>query len=570
MKTIAAFLLFGFFFWLANRGAYKGYFDGDDLDNLCMTNAIGADIFVNSFFSPKLDQANFRPVGHAFYRYFGSAAQLNYPRYIACIHAVHLINVILLWLLLRALGFEPLNAAFGLLFYAFNMGTFEIYWKPMYVFDLFCATFTLASILLWIRDRWILSFLAFWCAFKAKEVAIAIPVVLALLDYTLRKRRWKQLLPFLAVSLSFGLQAVLANHGPETAYTFHFTFDALKTCLMFYGNRILIVPYGAFIVAAMFFIPDRRARFGVAAILLFMAPMLFLPGRLFGAYLYVPLIGLSIAAAAFSHKTGRIASIVLALIWLPLNYRDMQHRRSEQLAIADQNHVYVNQVLDLVKAHPQTRAFIFDKSPEGLHSWGVRSGARWAIGLMNPLKEAEIRSKEALDLSAHEANLAYLIWTPETKKLSTVTRDAATQDIPYIAMNNAAPLWQLGDGWHGVEGNFEWTNLEAFAHIARPAGAMHFEVLINVGPLLIQTLKQVKLEVLIDGSKVGEQQFSTAGWRTLSFEVPPSKSPTAQVEFKASPGYFYEDHNPADALGIAIGGFGFPTTQYPSVPTPTR
>ena len=569
MKRLApiAFLLFAFFFWIANRGAYKGYFDGDDLDNLNMTNAIPLELFVRNFVSPKLDQSNFRPVGHFFYRFFGRPAGLNFPAYIFFIHGVHLVNFILAWLLLRALGFAPWNAAFGTLFFAFNMGTFEIYWKPMYVFDLFCATFTLSSILLWIHNRWILSWLAFWCAFKSKEVAIALPAVLALLEYTQGNRRWKQLIPFFAVSLNFGLQAAIGNRGRDNAYTLRFTFDALKTCLAYYGNRILVVPYGGAILAALLFLKDKRARLGVLAILLFMGPLLFLPGRLFGAYLYVPLIGLSIAAAAFSHQAGRIASVVLILIWLPFNYREMQHRRKEQLAISDQNRDYVDQVRKLLRDAPATDTFIFDKSPDGLHWWGVRAAARYAIRPRIEFNEAEIRTPEALALSKNP-NVAFLNWIPGRDHFYIVARKKDTVEIPYIAMNEQTPLWQLGDGWHGLENHFQWTNLVADARLARPAGVTRFEVMVVVGPLLIQTVKKVKLEVWIDDAKIGEREFDTHGWRAIIFDVPPSTSSIAQVQFKASPGYFYKDSNPADALGIAIGGFGFPTPQYPAVQVP--
>jgi len=564
MRVVAAFVLFAAFFLIANRGAYKGYFDGDDIDNIMMTNSIGLDLFVQNFLSPKLDESNFRPVGHAFYRFYGRPAQLNFPLYIAFIHAVHLLNVILLWLLLRALGFAPLNSATGLLLFAFNMGTFEIYWKPMYVFDLFCATFTIASLLLWVHDRWILSLVAFWCAFKSKEVAIALPAVLALLEVTLGKRRWKRLIPFFVVSLSFGLQAIVDNRARDNSYTLRFSLEALKTCLAFYGNRILVFPLGGAFLAALFLLRDKWARFGVLGILLLMGPMLFLPGRLFGAYLYVPLIGLAIAAAAFSRKAGFIPTAILLLIWIPLNYREMQTRRREQLAISDENRGYVTLVRTLMAVNPATDTFIFDKSPEGLHYWGVRAAVRYATLDKRDVKQAEARTPEALAL-AKEQNLAYLIWNPEKKQLNVVHRTPATPDIPYIAMNNKTPLWQLSDGWHGVEGNFQWTGLTAHARIARPPEAKRLEVVVNVGPLLIEKLKKVKLEVFLDGAKIGEEEFTTVGWHKIWFDVPPSKSDTAQVEFKTSPGYFYEDHNPADALGIAVGGFGFPTPQYPAI-----
>ena len=188
MKTLGAFILFAFFFWTANRRSLpRATSMATTSTTSCMTNAITVREFAETFFTPKLDQSNFRPVGHAFFHFFGSRAKLRYARYIYFIQAVHLINVILAWL--SAARARILTAQFRLwraAAFAFNMGTFEIYWKPMYVFDLFCGTFTLASLLLWVHNRWILSWIAFWCAFKSKEVAIAIPVVLALLEFTRR------------------------------------------------------------------------------------------------------------------------------------------------------------------------------------------------------------------------------------------------------------------------------------------------------------------------------------------------------------------------------------------------
>lgn len=562
-------LAFVIFFLIANRGAYKGFFDGDDLDNLAMTHNLPSSYFAEKLVTPQLDQSNFRPVGHALYHFFGRQAGLNFPLYIGALHTIHLLNVFLLWLVLRALGFAPLNAAFGLLLFAFNMGAFEIYWKPMYIFDLLCATFTLTSLLLWLHNRWVLSLIAFWCAFKSKEVAIALPVMLAALEFTRGTKRFRQIIPFVAVSLNFGIQAAIGNRGRDNDYTLRFTWNALKTCVAFYGHRILIVPYGTAFVAALLFVNDKRARFGVVALLLFMAPMLFLPGRLFGAYLYVPLIGLSIAAAAFSTKAGRITTAAVALIWLPLNYREMQHRRKEQLTIADENRAYMTKVQQLIRDNPRTNSFIFDRSPEGLHSWGVRAAVRYALLPSVTFHDAEAGTPEALAL-LKTPNLAFLMWDPTHHHFNTVARQDDQLDAPYIAMNAATPLWQFDEGWHGLEATFKWTNIVARAHLARPAGSTHFEVLVNVGPLLIEKLKKTKLEIMIDGVKIGEKEFETPGWRTLAFEAPTSTKPMAQVEFKSSPGFFYEDHNPADALGIAVSGFGFPTPQYPAVPPPVQ
>jgi hypothetical protein len=53
------------------------------------------------------------------------------------------------------------------MFFVFSAAAFDAYWKPMYVFDLLCTTFSLASILFYAYRRWILSFIAFWLAYKS-------------------------------------------------------------------------------------------------------------------------------------------------------------------------------------------------------------------------------------------------------------------------------------------------------------------------------------------------------------------------------------------------------------------
>ena len=119
-------------------------------------------------------------------------------------------------MLIRRLGGSPFAASAGSVLFAFHMAVFDVYWKPMYVFDLLCATFCLASMLLWIRGRWVLSFVAFWLAYKSKELAVMLPFVLAAYEYWLGKRRWKPLIPFAAVSFSFGCKGCCSTPTATT------------------------------------------------------------------------------------------------------------------------------------------------------------------------------------------------------------------------------------------------------------------------------------------------------------------------------------------------------------------
>ena len=136
------------------------------------------------------------------------AARLRYAPYIAGIQLIHLLNVLLIWLLARALGAEIVGACAAALFYAFHAAAFDVYWKAMYAFDLLCATFTLASLWAYVRGRIVLSVVFFWLSIKSKEVTIFFPLVLAAYEMLLSGRglkdSWRRLLPFFAISAIVG------------------------------------------------------------------------------------------------------------------------------------------------------------------------------------------------------------------------------------------------------------------------------------------------------------------------------------------------------------------------------
>ncbi len=81
----------------------------------------------------------------------------------------------------------------------------DAYWKPMYCFDLLCTAFSLGSILLYAQRRWVLSFVAFWCAYKSKELAVMLPVVLLAWECWFGERKY-----LAADSVSAGVAVVRA------------------------------------------------------------------------------------------------------------------------------------------------------------------------------------------------------------------------------------------------------------------------------------------------------------------------------------------------------------------------
>src|SRR5579871_1054167 len=136
----ALFLAMALLFLIANRGAYRGYFQDDELDNISWAPDVPKTVFLTGFLTPKFLEGNFRPAGHLYFAVMGRQFALDFPKYVFPTHAIHLLNVWLIWLIARRLGLSPFAAGAGSLFFAFNIVVFDVFWKPMYVFDLLCAT----------------------------------------------------------------------------------------------------------------------------------------------------------------------------------------------------------------------------------------------------------------------------------------------------------------------------------------------------------------------------------------------------------------------------------------------
>ncbi|MEO7142247.1 MAG: hypothetical protein ABI165_01960, partial [Bryobacteraceae bacterium] len=446
------FLALAILFLIANRGAYRGYFSGDDLDTLAWTHDSDAGDFVRGLLLPKFYAHNFRPAGHLFYFLMVRAAGLRFPPYVAVIQALHLLNIVLLWLLARKLGLSIPAAFAAALFFGFHMAVFDVYWKPMYVFDLLCGFFCLLSLLAFANQRIVLSFVCFWLAYKSKEVAILLPVVLAAWEWWFGARRWKRLIPFVPVSLFFGVSALLVNRSHDNDYTLRFSPEAIWTCVKFYFSKLFLIPYaGLAILPLPFLVRDRVVRFGVTAFLAFLAPMLFLPGRLFGAYLCVPLIGAALALGAVAARIPSMRSlrmghflsrarkpavlvpdgasrtffawavvVPLFALWIPYNYAWLRHDRRARLAAADENRAYVAALAAHARRYPRVATFIYNGQPDDIYPWGVAG----ALRLVHPDATIVAVPEGEPGTVPEEASpwLGVLNWDAVRRRLTIVTR----------------------------------------------------------------------------------------------------------------------------------------------------
>ena len=443
---------------------------------------------------------------------------LDFPKYLPILHLVHILNVWLLWMLARQLNVPPLAATAGVLFFAFNMAVFDVYWKPMYVFDLFCATFTLASILLYTRRRYVLSFCAFWLAYKSKELAVMLPVALACYELWLAdKKKWAPLIPFLAVSLSFGLQAVMVNVNIDNDYTFHFTPNAFWTCLSFYSSQILLAPHaGLALLALPLIVRDRRLWFGCAILCLFFAPLLFLPGRLYSAYCYLPLAGVAIMAAVLA-SLSRFRLLALgAAFWLFANFLELREKRTDALVAAAENRAYVEALADFARASKDTRVFVYDGMSATMHVWGIEGALRYLYHRSPELHSiTESRSLELL----RRSDVALLRWKADEKSLAV------------YASGSAAPVRLLGDGWYQREEGFRWIAPHASATLTPPVGARDFQIIVNIPAMQLSQTGPIELAVSLNGTDAKKRRFTESGVNTWRW--PASLSGAAPVNMRS-------------------------------------
>src|SRR5579885_3002796 len=514
---LALFVLMAALFLVANRGAYKGYFQDDELDNISWAPQVPLSEFGKTLITPRYLHQNFRPVGHFYFHEAGKHFGLDFPRYVFFIHLLHFLNVWLVWLLARRLGASPFAASTGALFFAFHMAAFDVYWKPMYVFDLLCGSFWLGQ------------------------------------------KRWKPLVPFFAAALSFGLQGLLLNPNRDNDYTFRFTPRALATTVPFYAGKIFLIPYGGLALPLVpLVLRERRVWLCLAATLLFFVPLAFLPGRMFSAYCYVPLIGVALLLAVATDRAPRMAMAAFFVLWIPWNYAHLRLYRRQALAIADQNRRYVTALEALARSEPAVRTFVYDGRPDALNVWGIHGALQYLYRRFD-LRLVNIEDPGA-EAALQENAVAVLSWDPLKSRLSTIARRPGAPDASFIRMDSSTPLWQLEQGWYPLEAGYRWTQPVATARLFRPAEANEFELTVNIGPDVIRDLGRIGVHVLVNGQLLGSHEFTRNGWQTVRWPLPPGKAGTAQVEMRVEPGYRPSNRDPR-ALGLAVGSFGFSTKE---------
>ena len=549
--ALTALLLFA----VANRGAYKSYFQADSIDNLSLTQALGARDFLQPLLVPKVFFNNFRPVGMLFFKLMGHWFGLWFPPYVAALQILHIFNAVLLVLLMRRLQLSLLASSVGAVFFAVHMALFSVHWEPMYVFDLLCGSLCLLSLIAYVDGHWIVSFILFWLAFRAKENAVLLPAVLGVYELLLAGRRWKRLTPFLALSAVLGVQALINNAARNSDYTLRFDPASIGQCMTFYSGQILLVPLAGFAILVLpFLVRDRRLWFGLACFAAFVAPLVLLPGRLAPGYLYVPLIGIAISAGVLAERRPKAIMAALLLIWIPWNFVNLRRLRNTEMARGAAAHIYVASLVKAAQTYPHVNTYLYHDLPM---SWYVIPAAvRLAHHSSEDTRALRIDDESALGVLQSQS-LLLLDWqpTPPPGSVVTIAHTPQTADVSYIKMDRSTPLWQLERGWNlGDRGPYRWTGPSAVARLARPSGAKQFELTVNVAKEFFKYVRGSRLRVLIDGRLIGEHIFDYAAVEVLRWNLDPAPPGTARVEFQV-PGFRVDPQG--ELYGLSVGSFGF-------------
>ncbi len=537
-----------------NFSAYRGYFMHDDFEFLSWAPKFPAPEYLKTFFEPIFSPHNFRPAGHFYYHVMGRIFWLDFPPYIASIHLLHILNIWLVWLLLRKLGLSRYASAAGVFFFAFHVALFDAWWKPSYIFDMLAATFCILAFLAYLDGRWILSLLSFWAAYKSKELAVMLPAVLASYELLLGQKRWKPLVPFVAVSLCFGLQALFMAPQKAGIYSFHFNLGSLGQTLPFYAKQLLLFPFSGFLLLLLpVIVRDRRVWFGVSAAILYFGPLFFLPGRLVEVYWYLPMTGGAIALGALVACGHTRAVAVFLLLWFPWDLVMFSRLRRKALALEGANRAYVSALAEFAPSHPAVHTFIYEKSPPGLPGWGIRSALNCLYDRLD--SQVYVAGDSSGRSLLHSKPVALLDWDPTTRKLTIVDWTQADQHASYLDLRRFMSLFQLGDGWYGSEGSHIWTKPDADASLWRPPNAETFELRIVVPPLEIRTREKVTLRAALDGQPLEPRELTRVGEQALRWSLLAAPSGLTKVEFHTTPDYRAPDD--PRVLGIAVKSFGF-------------
>jgi hypothetical protein len=174
------------------------------------------------------------------------------------------------------------------------------------------------------------------------------------------------------------------------------------------------------LVVLLVFVPDRRVWFGLVAAVCFLFTLLFLPGRLYEAYAYLPLACIALALAAASTRVRPVWVWVALLLWMPINLRVLHAEQGAKLVADDEAFAFVEAMNGWVRKNPGIDTLIYDRPPGAYHDWGV-AGA-WSIAHRTMKLPAFYIGWPQAKKALASQTVAYATWDAKVQRLALSVR----------------------------------------------------------------------------------------------------------------------------------------------------
>jgi hypothetical protein len=320
--------LLGFTF----RLYWHAYFTVDDFNNLALAQRYSGSNILRNVVDPTV--RDFRPVGMAFYWMLQHCCDIDPLPYHAVGWLLHAVNVGLLFIVIRRIIDSGYAAAVGAALFAFQEIFREIYWNFGTIFELLSTALVLAAFYIHIRFRpsvykILLIAVIYVLAIKAKEMAITLPIILALYEILrpaeASPRRDRNSIAWSGAGLSvlfliggwFVLNGVSYGQTLPPQDPYYMAFSPAQT-VRGYGwyldtllhTHVASWVYIGMVAAILCYIVwqrDRRAAFFFLYALVALLPVIPLVNHRAAFYWYLPFLGLAgLAALATQGVAGKL------------------------------------------------------------------------------------------------------------------------------------------------------------------------------------------------------------------------------------------------------------------------
>lgn len=475
-----------------------------------------------------------------FFLVFEKLFGLNPLPFRIAILAAQSVSGILLATVTRRLTGSAVTGAIAVIFWVLQVGLTDAMGWISSANQIFCGLFILAAFLAFIDRRMIWCWIIFVLGFGTLETMVVFPALLLVYVLIFDRERIKQTLPFWIPSLIFlwlrlGVFGKISN---DPAYAMHFAPKDLWNTLSVYIDLSIgwwiVIPV-ALLIAWKTFVQDYVPVFGLAWLLILIAPILPLKNHVLLYYLAVPGMALAFLLAFLvedlwkRNALGGLAAMALTISLVLTQWKHTRwtldwHRDRSAAArqliqgVASAHSAYPDKTIFLARISNELfwqaladdpfrltgtpRPFLAPGAEKGIDShqeWGGIKG--WMIPL--PATKQLFRQGKAL------------VYEPAKTRLNDVTPQWAKQvaQLPegfasVVELGDEAYIRHLADGWYQPENHARWMAKKAAVMLSTPEDATQIVVKGYLSSALLNT-DAVELKVLADDQTLGMQKLQT-------------------------------------------------------------